>query len=199
MTLVLVTGASGFLAQHVILKLLAKGYEVRGTLRSLSKADSVRAVLAKHDPRAAAIQFVEADLEKDAGWAEAAAGCTYVQHIASPFPAVHPKDENELIRPARDGALRALKAAKAAGVKRVVVTMEHTAKGAPKLVRDCTLPLTGRRCVDMVITELGVFEMDRSKRRFAITELAPGVTVEEVRSKSEAELIAPANIRIVQC
>ena len=122
MTLVLVTGASGFLAQHVILKLLAKGYEVRGTLRSLSRADSVRAILAKHDPRAAAIQFVEADLEKNAGWAEAAAGCTYVQHIASPFPAVHPKDENELIRPARDGALRALKAAKAAGVKRVVLT-----------------------------------------------------------------------------
>jgi 3-oxoacid CoA-transferase subunit B len=86
-----------------------------------------------------------------------------------------------------------------AGVKRVVVTMEHTAKGAPKLVRECTLPLTGRRCVDMVITELGVFEMDRSKRRFAITELAPGVTVEEVRSKSEAELIAPTNIRTVQC
>lgn len=122
MTLVLVTGASGFLAQHVILKLLAKGYEVRGTLRSLSRADAVRAILAKHDPKAATIEFVAADLENDAGWAEAAAGCTYVQHIASPFPAVHPKDENELIRPARDGALRALRAAKAAGCKRVVLT-----------------------------------------------------------------------------
>ncbi len=80
-----------------------------------------------------------------------------------------------------------------AGVKRVVVTMEHTAKGAPKIVRQCTLPLTGRRCVDMIITELGVFEMDRAKRRFTLTEIAPGVTVDEVKSKTEAEfLVAPA-------
>ena len=80
-----------------------------------------------------------------------------------------------------------------AGVKRVVVTMEHTAKGAPKIVRQCTLPLTGRRCVDMIISELGVFEMDRAKRRFTLTEIAPGVTVDEVKSKTEAEfLVAPA-------
>ncbi len=76
-----------------------------------------------------------------------------------------------------------------AGVKRVVVTMEHTAKGAPKIVRQCTLPLTGRRCVHMIITELGVFTMDAAKRRFALTELAPDVTVEEVRGKTEAELL----------
>lgn len=119
---VLVTGASGFIAQHVILQLLDKGYDVRGTLRSLKRADEVRAILAKHSPRAASVEFVVADLNADAGWAEAASGCAYVQHIASPFPTTHPKDENELIRPARDGALRALKAAKAAGVKRVVLT-----------------------------------------------------------------------------
>jgi dihydroflavonol-4-reductase len=119
---VLVTGASGFLAQHVILQLLEKGYEVRGTLRSMKRADEVRAILGKYDARAASIEFVEADLGADAGWAEAVKGCTYVQHVASPFPAVHPKDESELIRPAVDGALRVLKAAKAAGVKRVVMT-----------------------------------------------------------------------------
>lgn len=121
-TRVLVTGASGFIAQHTILQLLDKGYEIRGTIRSLARADEVRAVLAKHNPAAAQIELVAADLSSDAGWAEAVAGCTYVQHIASPFPTVHPKDENELIRPARDGALRVLKAAKAAGVKRVVMT-----------------------------------------------------------------------------
>lgn len=79
-----------------------------------------------------------------------------------------------------------------AGVKRVVVTMEHTAKGAPKIVRQCTLPLTGRRCVDMIITELGVFELNRVKRRFAVKELAPGVTLDEVKSKTEAELLTGA-------
>jgi dihydroflavonol-4-reductase len=119
---VLVTGASGFVAQHVILRLLERGYEVRGTLRSMKRADEVRAILAKHDARAASIEFVEADLGADVGWTEAVKGCAYVQHVASPFPAVHPRDESELIRPAVDGALRVLKAAKAAGVKRVVMT-----------------------------------------------------------------------------
>ncbi|MCC6826771.1 MAG: aldehyde reductase [Novosphingobium sp.] len=126
-TRVLVTGASGFLAQHLILQLLAKGYHVRGTLRAMKRADEVRRVLATFDPRAKDIEFVEADLGADAGWAEAVKDCTYVQHIASPFPAVHPKDENDLIRPAREGALRVLKAAKAAGVKRVVMTSSMAA------------------------------------------------------------------------
>lgn len=124
---VLVTGITGFLAQHIVIQLLAKGYKVRGTVRSLKRADEVRGVLAKLDPRANEIEFVEADLSSDKGWADAVKDCTYVQHIASPFPAVHPKDEMELIRPARDGALRVLKAAKAAGVKRVVMTSSMAA------------------------------------------------------------------------
>ncbi|MEQ1781150.1 MAG: aldehyde reductase [Hyphomonadaceae bacterium] len=121
-TRVLVTGVTGFVAQHIVIQLLAKGYKVRGTMRSLKRAEEVRSVLAKFDPRASEIEFIEADLSSDKGWAEAVKDCTFVQHIASPFPAVHPKDEMELIRPARDGALRVLKAAKAAGVKRVVMT-----------------------------------------------------------------------------
>ena len=124
---VLVTGASGFLAQHLILQLLASGHSVRGTLRSMKRADEVRSVLAKFDPRAKDIAFVEADLSSDAGWDDAVLNCDFVQHIASPFPAIHPKDEMELIRPARDGALRVLKAAKAAGVKRVVMTSSMAA------------------------------------------------------------------------
>jgi 3-oxoacid CoA-transferase subunit B len=84
-----------------------------------------------------------------------------------------------------------------AGVRRVIVTMEHTAKGAPKLVRQCTLPLTGKRCVDMVITELCVLEMDKDRRRFVLTEVAPGVTAEEVRAKTEAELIIAPDLATI--
>jgi len=127
MAKVLVSGASGFVAQHVILLLLEKGYEVRGTLRSLKRAEEVRSVLAKFNPKAKDIEFVEADLGADAGWTEAVKGCAFVQHVASPFPSVHPRDEMELIRPARDGALRVLGAAKAAGVKRVVMTSSMAA------------------------------------------------------------------------
>lgn len=124
---VLVTGASGFLAQHLILQLLPRGHSVRGTLRSMKRADEVRSVLAKFDPRARDIAFVQVDLSSDEGWDDAVLNCDYVQHVASPFPATHPKDEMELIRPARDGALRVLKAAKAAGVKRVVMTSSMAA------------------------------------------------------------------------
>jgi len=77
-----------------------------------------------------------------------------------------------------------------AGVKKVVVTMEHVSKhGDPKILRECTLPLTGKNCIDMIITDLCVLVFDESKKRFRLTELAPGVTVEEVIEKTEAEII----------
>ncbi len=77
-----------------------------------------------------------------------------------------------------------------AGVKKVIVMMEHvTKKGAPKLIAACTLPLTGRRCVDMIVTDLAVLEMDPDQRRFRLVELAPGVSVEDVTSKTTAEII----------
>jgi 3-oxoacid CoA-transferase subunit B len=81
-----------------------------------------------------------------------------------------------------------------AGVKRVVVTMEHTAKGQTKVVKECSLPLTGKRCVDMLITDLCVLEMDKSKRRFVLKELAPGVSVDEVRANTQAEIIVPDRV-----
>jgi 3-oxoacid CoA-transferase subunit B len=85
-----------------------------------------------------------------------------------------------------------------AGVKRVVVTMEHTSKnGSSKVVPVCTLPLTGKRCVDMIITELCVLEMDPSRRRFVLKEIAPGVSIEEVKSKTAAEIIIPAHVGTV--
>ncbi|MDX1735136.1 MAG: aldehyde reductase [Halioglobus sp.] len=119
---VLVTGASGFIAQQIILDLLERGYSVRGTIRDLSRAEHVRGTLAQHHPDAAGIELVQTDLEADDGWLEAATGVDHLLHVASPLPLGAPKDPQVLIRPARDGALRALRAARDAGVPRCVMT-----------------------------------------------------------------------------
>lgn len=130
MTKVLVTGGSGFLGGHCILALLKSGFEVRTTIRDLSKEKNVRAALRDGcggtDSR---LSFYAADLAKDAGWSKAVSGCDYVLHVASPFPRTAPRDEKELIVPARDGALRVLRAAREGGVKRVVLTSSFAAIG----------------------------------------------------------------------
>lgn len=123
---IFVTGASGFIAKHIVLQLLEAGYNVRGSVRNQAKADEVRRAVASHLKDAAnldaRLSFVELDLTSDDGWEQALDGIDALLHTASPFPMTQPKDENDLIRPAVDGTLRALKAAKTAGVKRVVLT-----------------------------------------------------------------------------
>jgi nucleoside-diphosphate-sugar epimerase len=127
---VLVTGASGFVAAHCILQLLASGYRVRATVRSLAREAEVRAMLEQGGGTPGDhLALLEANLTSDAGWSEAAAGCDYVLHVASPFPAGVPRHPDDLIVPARDGALRVLRAARAAGVKRVVLTSSFAAIG----------------------------------------------------------------------
>lgn len=121
-TTVLVTGASGFIAMHCVLQLLEAGYRVRGTVRSRAKDEELRKALGAHADLSDRFETVEADLMLDAGWTEAVAGCRYVLHVASPLPSKPPKDENELIVPAREGSLRVLRASAAAGVERVVLT-----------------------------------------------------------------------------
>ena len=116
---VLVSGGSGYIAGFLIRQLVAEGWTVRTTVRSLAKEAAVRALLKVDDSR---LSFFAADLNADAGWAEAMAGCSHVAHVASPLPAGVPRNADELIVPARDGALRALRAAKAAGVQRFVMT-----------------------------------------------------------------------------
>ena len=130
MSTVLVTGGSGFIGSHCILQLLEKGHEVRTTVRNLSREPEVRAMLkAGGAEPGSRLSFFAADLMKDEGWAEAARGCDYVLHVASPFPPGVPKHEDELIVPAREGALRALRAARDAGVRRVVLTSSFAAIG----------------------------------------------------------------------
>lgn len=120
---VLVTGATGYIATHVVQQLQQQGYAVRGTVRSKANEKKVKPLFelcptAKHP-----LELVEADLTKDDGWVEAIDGCTYVMHIASPFPSTEPRDEQEVIGPAVEGTMRVLRACKQAqGVKRVVLT-----------------------------------------------------------------------------
>jgi nucleoside-diphosphate-sugar epimerase len=126
----LVTGGSGFIGSHSILQLLAAGHEVRTTVRNLAREGDVRALLRKGGAEPGnRLSFFAADLTSDAGWPEAVSGCDYVLHVASPFPANIPEDEDELIRPAREGALRLLRAARDARVKRVVLTSSFAAIG----------------------------------------------------------------------
>jgi dihydroflavonol-4-reductase len=120
---VLVTGGTGFLGGWCGAELVRRGYAVRTTIRDLRRADDVRASFAAAGVDAGdRLSIVAADLSADDGWEDAVAGCDYVLHVASPFPPAQPKDPDELIIPARDGALRVLSASLDAGVRRVVMT-----------------------------------------------------------------------------
>jgi dihydroflavonol-4-reductase len=138
MTTVLLTGASGYIGKHITLQLLNQGYLVRASIRNFAKSTEVREAVVPHladssdlDKR---LTFVELDLEKDSGWETALQGVDVLMHTASPFPLASPKDENDLIRPAVEGTLRALRAAKKAGVKRVILTSSVAA------IYGCELP-----------------------------------------------------------
>ena len=120
---VLVTGGTGFLGGWCVVAALERGYDVRTTVRSLKREPDVRAAVAAAGVDAdSRLTVLEADLTSDAGWAQAVEGARYVMHVASPFPPVQPKNPDELIVPARDGALRVLRAALDAGVERIAMT-----------------------------------------------------------------------------
>jgi len=150
MSTVLVTGGSGFIGAHSILQLLAAGHTVRTTVRNLNRELEVRTMLREgglaEDP-GNRLSFFAADLERDAGWQEAISGCDYVLHVASPFPQTVPRHEDELIVPAREGALRVLRTARDAKVKRVVLTSSFAAIGYGHKVQ--TAPFTEADWTDL--------------------------------------------------
>lgn len=124
--LVVVTGASGFIAKHIVLQLLDEGYSVRATVRSPSREAELRAAMFGHVIDKTSVEnllsFVYLDLDHNEGWDAAVSGANALIHTASPFPLIQPENEDDVVRPAVDGTLRALRAAKRAHVSRVGMT-----------------------------------------------------------------------------
>lgn len=157
---VLVTGGTGFVAVHCILQVLQKGYNVKTTVRNIKRKDEVIAMLKNGGITSFDnLAFIAADLTKDDNWDEAVTGCQYVLHVASPIFLALPKDENEMIRPAVDGALRVLKAARNAGVKRVVMTSNFGAVGYSH--KDPNTPITEKDWTDP--NQKGLSSYNKSK------------------------------------
>ncbi len=135
---VLVTGISGFVGQHCAVELLKNGYQVRGSVRSLSRKEEViKGIKKEIDPKDN-LEFCELNLLNDSGWKDAMHGCDYVLHVASPFVIAEPKNENDMIQPAVDGTKRALSFAKKAGVKKVVLTSSTVAMAGDKKLNKLT-------------------------------------------------------------
>ncbi len=148
---VVVTGLTGFIGSRIAIDLLRRGYSVRGTVRDLDRADEITDLIAAHAP-VELLTVVAADLMHDAGWTEAMQGADYAMHVASPVALQEPSDPNELIRPAVEGTLRVLRAAAAAGLKRVVLTSSIAAV-AYGLKRGQNRPMDESRWTDLDATE----------------------------------------------
>ncbi len=183
METVLVSGGSGFLGGRCVVELLRRGYAVRTTVRGLAKEEEVRARVGSEVDAGDRLAVLEADLRSDGGWAEAVAGCDYVLHVASPFPAAQPKDPDELIVPAREGTLRVLRAALGAGVRRVVVTSSVAAvRGSAGSAR---APLTEADWSDPDDTALTPYARSKTSAELAAWDL--------VRERGEEERLAVVN------
>jgi nucleoside-diphosphate-sugar epimerase len=180
---VLVSGGSGFLGGWCLVELLRRGYRVRTTIRDIAQESEIRARLEPEVAVGEGLSVLAADLRSDDGWAQAADGCDYILHVASPFPPVQPKNPDELIVPAREGTLRVLRAGLDAGVSRIVVTSSVAAvRGG---VEHSAAPLTEADWTDADNLELAPYT--RSK---TIAERAAWDFMQE---KGEVEKLAVVN------
>ena len=182
---VLLTGVSGFVGQQCAVELLQKGYQVRGSLRNLSKEQEVRNGIGKVIKEQSNLEFCELDLLRDKGWSEAAEGCDYLLHVASPFVIAEPKNEDEMIKPAVDGTLRALENAKKAGIKKVVLTSSTVSMAGDKKKNHLsqnswTNPQTDKVSVYMkskTLAERAAWEFynsQKSENKMELTVVNPG-------------------------
>jgi len=183
---VLVTGATGFIAQHCILQLLEAGYVVRGTARTIGRGDEVADILTPHlsddaKVRMADFEVVVADLTSDEGWRDAVTDCRYVLHVASPLPRKAARFDDDLVVPARDGTLRVLRAAQAAGVERVVLTSSIS---AVVYGNDRATPFDESHWTNVQGRRSGAY--DRSK---TIAERAAWNFIDELGARSTLELV----------
>lgn len=184
---VLLTGASGFIAKHVLHQLLGAGHRVRATIRTPARADEVRAAVLPHLPPEAAdrLDFVTLDLERDDGWAAALQGMAALVHTASPFPIAQPKNPDDVIRPAVQGTLRALTAAREAGVGRIVLTSSivavvNEAKGFPQDESDwCNtdLPTTTPYAKSKTLAERAAWDFVARVPGMQLTTINPGLVL----------------------
>ncbi len=178
---VLVTGASGFIAKHIVRELLEQGYSVRGTVRSDKRAGELEALFPD-----ANLEIVRLDLMADNGWDDAVAGVDVMLHTASPIPSTEPKDPQELIRPAVDGTLRAMRVAQSAGVTRVVLTSSCAAiykdpskpVGAVSTTDNWTDPdadLVGAYEASKTLAEKAAWDFVADHPEMQLTTINPGV------------------------
>ena len=188
---VLITGASGYIARQCISDLLKSGYQVKGSLRDLSKSDEVRESLGCLNNKD--LDFCKLDLLHDEGWLEAASDCDFLIHVASPFIIEEPKDEKELIQPALEGTLRALNAANKSNIKKVVLTssMASIAYGHKKNICDNSdwtdlSKDVGAYIKSKTISEKAAWEYlhEKSNKSFTMTTIHPGMVFGPLLSKN---------------
>lgn len=195
--LILVTGASGFIATHIVKLLLEKGYRVRGTVRSLKNEKKVAPLRNLAPNSKFEIELVEADLMNEESWLKAVKGCTYVFHTASPVPLYVPKNEDEIVRPAVNGTLYVFKACVQEGVtvKRVVLTSSLAAIAGEKFIDGYTysekdwpkVETLGPYCKSKMLAEKAAWDFVREREKnglpcFELAVINPGLVMARKRS-----------------